>query len=348
MIVCVAEDRLSHEPALRVLLYSFSLANPTIKVVIFTPTPSESFAAWLAGFPNFELRQERVQGPKGWAIKPSVLLRLLDDGYDEVVWLDSDIVVAGPLQGILSRFGPQALVIAEEALAGQVRTDAGAARGRAWGFEVGRTLEGTVNTCVMRVGPQHRQLLTEWRAAMETPTFRDAQGLPFLSRPIHVASDQDVLTAMLTSVRFKETEVAFLRKGKDILQYYGPYGFTTWERLRALVRGMPPLIHSQASVPWSPHGERIHNLRSYALAVLRDTSPYVMQAAKMAKALGGDTTWLAARTRLGRIMRRTGLGSPALSGFLLAVYSDFFRIFARALFAKVVSTQTTARLALRR
>lgn len=320
MIVCVAEDRRTHETALRVLLHSFYHTNPHTEVVIFAPDPSPSFEAWVKRYPNFKLRFDRVHSGKGWAIKPAVLLCLLDDGYDEIVWLDSDIFVNGSLKALLSSFGSDVLVVAEEALAGQARRDPDSGRARAWGFHVGRRLEGTVNTCVLRINARHRGIIKEWKSLMENDIFRNAQRLDFADRPVHLASDQDVLTALLTSSEFSSLRVGFVRRGKQILQYYGLHGFTTWERLRVITLGLPALIHSQASAPWARFAE------AYVWAVFSDVSPYVLLAKRISYALDGDKSWLQPRTRLGSVMRVLGFGFPSLTGLPVSLLSDLLRL----------------------
>ncbi len=43
--------------------------------------------------------------------------------------------------------------------------------------------------------------------------------------------DQDVLTALLTSTEFADIPLKMLRRGKDIVQFDGVWGYTTTERL---------------------------------------------------------------------------------------------------------------------
>lgn len=48
--------------------------------------------------------------------------------------------------------------------------------------------------------------------------------------------DQDVLTALLTSKEFSEIPIHILRKGRQILQFNGIYGYAVAERIVAANR----------------------------------------------------------------------------------------------------------------
>ena len=321
MVICVAEDRASCEPALRVLLASLDTFSPGETVWLYLGPSSPGFVAWLERFPNLSVRPF-PRGDKGWNIKPTVLLEALDAGYAEAVWIDSDIVFTGDFRRELDRAPEGALVSTEESAWGSPH-DGDAERARAWGFDVARALPCTVNTCVLKVTARHHRLLERWKNLQRTPNYLAAQELPQMSRPIHLNGGQDILTAMLCTKEFAEFDVFLIRRGVGILQAFGLKGFTTRERLAALVRGMPPMIHTQVFKPWLVKSRRDVGDGVYSALnlIYLDASPYTIYAAKYAASLD-DPTWLNARTTMGRLLRLLGLGSAPLTGLPAAIAFD--------------------------
>ncbi len=49
------------------------------------------------------MQKAAPEGGFDWNCKPQAMLPLLDQGFEEVVWLDSDILVNGPLGGLLDQ-----------------------------------------------------------------------------------------------------------------------------------------------------------------------------------------------------------------------------------------------------
>ena len=93
--------------------------------------------------------------------------------------------------------------------------------------------------------------------------------------------DQDVLTALLTSTEFAHIPLRALRRGKDIVQFDGVWGYTTAERTRALLGNGPTFIHSMGCKPWiAPwKSARRNDLREYLKMVYLDVSPYTLSSA---------------------------------------------------------------------
>jgi hypothetical protein len=341
MIICVAEDRPENEPGLQVLISSLSSTNSKTNVVLFCPKPTAAFRSWLKQFSQVELREQKVPGSYGWNVKPHALLTVLDEGHPEAIWLDSDIAVTGRLDAAFNDLDAECVVLTEEALWGQERDDEGAARARAWQLEVGRVLPFVANTCVMRVTTQHYSLLRRWKEILESDCYRRAQEKVFAARPTHMGSDQDVLTALLASREFSSVPIKFLRRGRDIIQYFGPLGFTLPERFRSLFT-LPTFIHSQGPKPWavkqatqsSSLKERIKE-RIYGLYA--DVSPFVVYATRLPIDFIGGRDCLKPRTRSGAVMMMIGLRSPALTGLPLAAFFELFALHRR--FKRVLAKQ---------
>lgn len=325
MIICIAENRKTHEPALKILLSSLRRSEPEFMIVVFLSDPSSEFLGWISTYERIEIRPFEEGFGSGWSVKPYILRSLLQEGHESVLWLDSDIVINGPFGSKMAAFPAGSLIVAEEALAGRARRDPNGLRAQRWGFRVGRSLPSVANTCVLRVGTRHGALLSSWIDCMAQGTYRTAQALPFSERPPELGGDQDALTALLCSDRFADVEVSYLKKGRHILQYYGPYGFTLFERLVAMVAGTPPIIHSQASKPWVLRQFKL-GLKEYLFAVLSDVSPYTVVAKRLGAFPASGLHWAKPITRLGRIMIVIGAGSASLTGLPIAIAVDAVRL----------------------
>ena len=137
-------------------------------------------------------------------------------------------------------------------------------------------------------------------------------------------SDQDVLTALLSSEEFHTVPVKLLRRGSGIIQYFGKFGFTLAERVTCMLRGMPIFIHSQHWKPWLASADaKPEGFRGKIHDAYRDLSPYTLTA----KALAPIQTdsWTRPRSKLSFILRWLGFGFPQLVGLPLAAAFDLKR-----------------------
>src|SRR5579864_1284450 len=100
--ICVAEDREVCEPCLKLLLLSLNAQSPEAVVNLFYPPAKEAFRAWLKKCPQVRLQAVPLRHSYGWNVKPQAVLHLLREGFDEVIWIDSDILVTGSLLAMLS------------------------------------------------------------------------------------------------------------------------------------------------------------------------------------------------------------------------------------------------------
>lgn len=332
MIICIAENRDNHEPALQILISSLRRYEPGIEIFVFLSDPSADFLSWISAKEGVHIRKFEDDFGSGWGVKPYILRSLLNEGHNSVLWLDSDIVINRRFSHKLSRFPAGSLVVAEEALAGRARRDPNGLRAQRWGFRVGRSLPFVANTCVLRVEARHEALLSRWIDCMAQSRYLRAQTLPFSERPPEMGGDQDALTALLCSEEFKDTNVCYLKKGRHILQYYGPYGFTFYERCLSLFGGTPPIIHSQASKPWLARHFK-PGLKEYLFAVLSDVSPYTVVAKRLDAVPASKLQWTKPITRPGQIMIVIGAGSARLTGLPIAAAVDAAR------FLKFILTQ---------
>lgn len=317
MLLCAYEDRVANEPGVRLLVQSLFAAMPDARLRLYFDAPDDGFRSWAAGFKGLELRPARLGEDRGWNVKPGLLLAALEDGADRAVWLDADLIVTRAFADAFRAIDPARLIVAEEASWGAT-DNRGSARTRAWNLPLGRDLPAVLNSCVVGVTARHRALLEQWRDLLRSDGYRAAQATAWVERPAHLLGDQDVLTALLGAQAHADLPLHILRRGADIIQDFGPFGFTLAERWHMARRGPPFFIHAQGSKPWleAPHGRGLQ--RAY-----RDTSPYLLSAVAMMDAI---PAWARPRTRLGSLLRRAGAGRVWLAGAPLAALFDLGRL----------------------
>lgn len=323
--ICVVEDRKVVEPALKLLLLSLRTNCPETPVNLFYPNAGTGFVTWARRCRQVILHRTRPGG-QGWEVKPAAMMGLIDEGFDEVIWIDSDIIVTQDVLKVFSGLSADIFAATEDALGG-VRDDPNALRARLWGFPVGRVLPFVLNSAVLRVTKAHFSLMKRWREVQGSKTFQEARQTGWNERPVHVKGGQDVLTALLTSKEFSTIPLYILRRGKEILQFNGIFGYTLADRMRSLVHGLPPFVHSFAGKPWSeqwPAGSSM-GLSEYIKEVYLDLSPYTLTAKGFRPQLKCETGWMDPHYLPTRILRGLGAGHPALVGLPIAVLADLVR-----------------------
>jgi hypothetical protein len=285
--------------------------------------------------PSARLVPETGLAGKGWNAKPTVLLRRLDEGADEVLWLDADLLVTADVRPLFAGLGSDTLVVTEEVYWGELQ--GGLDRTLAWGLEPGTPLPRAVNTAVVRVTPHHVPLLRAWKALLDHPAYLDVQRRPFLERPLHMNSDQEVLTALLGSRPFQGAETKMLRRGVDIAQCFGPSGFTPAERMRGMGRGLPPFVHSMGSKPWdrtdvpSARWRGLANrLRRYYEQAHLELSPYTAVAREYRPTVGEPMAWTDPSTAISRVCAAVFRHDARLQELPLALVDAGFRHARRA------------------
>ncbi len=316
---CLAEDRLSDEVGVRLALLTLRDFSPGTPVVVFRHEPSDAFQEFVRDFPDVTLIPHRPEGANSWNCKPQALLAVLDRGATEAVWLDSDLAVARPCDGVFDGLDPKTIVVAEEMRSS--RQQGSLPRTQGWGLAVGRAFPVTINSCVLRVTSSHRPLLSRWRALLADNRYQAAQQESILRRPVWFQSDQDVLNALLGSQEFADVPVRFLKGGRDIIHSSGlTRSYPVRERLIGLLgQPIPPFLHNPAAKAWHALDPATPKTRyRFAERLFVETSPYVALARKYAGHLGPGQTWLRHRSLLGLIVRALGFGHYALRGLPVA------------------------------
>ena len=168
LVICVAEDRKSCEPGLKLLLISLCRYSTDIAIAVFYPAADQEFLDWAHGIDSEKItvRTAPMSGAYGWNVKPQALLQLLNEGNQEVVWIDSDIIATKDVSSAFCGLNRDVLVVTEEALGAHNEIDA--LRARLWGFPVMRKFPFPLNTAVIRVTPGHIPLLERWKEILES------------------------------------------------------------------------------------------------------------------------------------------------------------------------------------
>lgn len=147
--ICLAEDREACEPALKLLLLSLTRHSPTEAVSLFYPPARGGFVNWLKRCPQVRLETDCLTGGYGWNVKPQALMWMIERGFDQVIWIDSDVIINRDVLGIFARLESNTLVATEDAL-GDNRDHRDALRARLWGFPVGRVFPFGLNSGAVR------------------------------------------------------------------------------------------------------------------------------------------------------------------------------------------------------
>ena len=135
-----------------------------------------------------------------WNVKPYVLLEALAESDAEVWWLDSDIIVTRDFRPLSRGASAKTLLLTEEPrfTPADGAGEDGGLRAREWGLHPARLLPRVINTSVIRATRSHVPLLRRWSELLEHPEYLNAPH-EWAQRPAHLQSDQDVLTALLSS-----------------------------------------------------------------------------------------------------------------------------------------------------
>jgi hypothetical protein len=271
--ICIHETRLEDEVGVKLLLLSLSAHHPDAQVFVSTSALSGRLNSWIKDHCNSHFIDLGLDQGLTWNVKPALLLALLDSGLDEVIWLDSDLIITQPIARYFSSVPAEALVLAEEYFT--IRNRGIAPRARGWGLNVGRDLPYTPNTCVVRVTQCHRPLLVSWQRLLDRPDYVKLQGESWVGRPFYMMGDQDALGALLGSVDYKDVKISRLRRGRDIAQCFQADGYGPFERVQNFFAKLPPFVHAQGEKPWrsSARDKTYQQLSAYRYAAL----PYFQQ-----------------------------------------------------------------------
>ena len=329
---CLSEDRPGADTGLRLLVLSLNRHDPGTPIFLYRSNCTASFKRWLKGVPAMHLLEYAPEGGFDSNCKPQAMLPLLDQGFEEVVWLDSDILVNGPLGSLLDRVPAQELVMAQDSPASVVGAYTLASRTLAWGWTPTRELGMTLNTCILRITSHHVPLMQRWRELLESDRYRAQAALPLHQRVVGFISDQEVLTAILGSAEFAAVPLRVLRTGSEVVHSAGPLSFSLGDRWRWCLRGPPVALHATTGKPWNILRTGFARDRRARLTQLaQELAPYVAAARRYAPDLEAEERdWLEFRTPAGTLLKMIGLGQAPLVGLPLTVLAQILKRFSKA------------------
>jgi hypothetical protein len=317
---CIAEDRAEIEIGVRLAILSVVRHCPGTPLYVYRPAHHPQFAEWVRRFPQVQWIPDRPEGANSWNCKPQALKPLLAAGHRSAVWLDSDLVLTQDCRPVFESLDDRTLAITQEPAS--LAWQGTAVRTRAWKLEPRRALPFTLNSSVLRVTAQHRTLLDRWAEYLANPEYVACQSKTLEERPIHMASDQDVLNALVGAAEFADIPLHIFRSGVDIIHAGGALGYSWTERLAGCFQPKPFFFHATAGKPWlwlggEPYWSQ-RNFFSWNRRLLQETSPYLFEARRYRDDLDLDTTWMYKRTPTGTLLRLAGFGHYALRGLPLA------------------------------
>lgn len=321
---CIVEDRPGWELPVKLLVLSLNAYASDVAINLFCPTAGQAFLEWAEGFPRVSVRTDKLR-LSGWDVKPEAALILLEEGFDEVIWLDSDIVACCDPYGPFRLLPVETFALTIDSAAAQ-RNGTAASRARSWGLDPKRELPFNPNLAVFRATSFHHRLLERWTELLSHDEYQACQQMAWYSRPFHMVGDHDPLAALLSS-EFSDVPVRFLPRGEVIVHYDGLFGYTTAERIRHLLFGPPVFAHSMGNKPWSyAWGEAHSGIRGWVREMYFDVSPYTVHAAKLGEEFDLHQPWMNPHHALSRALWGMGLGSPPLVGLPLAALADIARL----------------------
>lgn len=310
MIVCTYEDRPSAFVGVKLLLLTLSEHAKNIRADVWLPESEVEVGGWI------RQKGHRVRwvpenfGVRGWSVKPTFLLHYLARGAETVVWLDSDLLLTGDPRFLFQQ-DPDCVFVATEEPLLSAEPQGSRIRTESAGRAVGRILPRTVNSAVLKVGQEHIALLEEWKKILSSNEYAEAQRRSFPDRPIHLKSDQDVLTAILGSDEFVDVRLRLLRAGREIAHCMDNVGYRVKDRLRNCVGGLPLFVHAQGRKPWDTDRP-----------ISSQLSPYCWVAEQYVRDVPEIVEWVRPRDLSAKFINAIFFGSPNLRGLPLGLVRE--------------------------
>jgi hypothetical protein len=332
--ICIHEDRQDCLVGVKLAILSIKKYHPDLPILVSTPSATDSFRSWVVRCPGVSELSYADDELAGFNVKPGILMRALDGGYQNAIWIDSDVIVCGDILPSIFNQADDVLVAAEETYFGQ--NQGGTIRTEAWGLSVGRALPSTINTGVLRITPKHRVLLEAWNTMLHHPLYARLQLMPWDERPLHMIGDQEVLTGLLGSVAFANIPIKFLKRGSEIAQCMGPAGFTPTERIKSFLSETPALIHSMGTKPWlrgnAPEiSLNLQSLRRFYEFLHAELGPYSTVAREYRHLLGEDSDWMELSSGTAKILSTVFRNNISLKELPLSIFDSLVRHTRRAL-----------------
>lgn len=296
-VVCY-EDRESSIIGLKLLALSITRYSPKLPIFVYTSEAliTAKLTDWFERHaPEARLLPAPRNAPAGWSMKPHVLMDTLDRYCDVAIWLDADLMLNGPIEPRFAGLPNATISVASET------GRANPVRASIWGFNVVRSLDLVINSCIIRCTPSHLSLLKQWARLTDAPLYLEAQGQSLDERHPALYSDQDLLEGILISDVLGDhpvIDVDFVRHDVEIIhgtRMAFKYCVTTSKQL-------PLFVHAHVLKPW--HLPLVQwPRRRWLRYVAVELSPYAWLSRQYAGPAEDELIgeWISPRTLFGKI-----------------------------------------------
>jgi hypothetical protein len=328
-VYVLAEDRPGAEIGIRLALASLFHHVPDAKVVLYWPCCTSDFRAWASQYLGLTIFERTPDGAHSWNCKPQALMPRFEEGYDEAIWLDSDMIVTRNPAVHFDPLADEVIMVTEEP-PNQPQPGA-AALAKGWGLTAGHNHTASINSSVIRVTRCHQHLLVQWAKLLNDPRYLAAQKLPFDQRGQHFLGDQDVLFSLLGSSDFSAIPLGYLRCGRDIIHCGGALGYSVQMRLTNLFKPVPTFLHAIAGKPWwifcDAYAQQHPRWTTFYRRLLQETSPYLVVARRFRNKIDMPASWMVYRSNFGVFLRLIGMNHHAMTGLPLTAAAQISVMF---------------------
>ena len=259
-------------------------------------------------------------------VKPLLFLELFGRGLDDLVWLDTDILVLRDLEPAFSKLGFDTVGVAEDINPFTPQTNLRAH----YQMTPVRDLPGNVNSCVVRFTRTHIPLLEKWLELMRDPFFLEQWNRPIIERARGFGLDQTILQVLLCCRAENWTppsSIIFWKSGPDVIQEWGVRTYPPGDRLKtALGWNKPMAIHLIGyEKPWTTFS-RVHRHRwaSVFCALARSYQDDTEE----------DLSWAHPASLGSKIGQWASFGHPHLVGFWHGLAAKFWN-FGKSLYGRI-------------
>ncbi|WOI53761.1 hypothetical protein [Parvularcula sp. LCG005] len=319
------ETRDYDEPAVKLLAMSLLQFFPgTPDIILICPEASDALKAWAATQARITLDTTPLEGSFSYNVKPQTFERLFDQGHRKVMWFDSDVIIGPRFGEMVHPHLTTPIVVAEEPAITPYPPCAAMTAG--FGWPVGRELHRVINTGIVQLTSDHRELIADWKSILLSDEYRETQFKPWNQRPARMLGDQQVLTALLGAEKYADIPMVYLKEGTEIIQMFGPAGYSPADRLRQTKDGLPPIVHSMGHKPWRDHSLATQSrMRQVYDRLHGELSPYMDVARHVAGKHRPEFPWLDNANAVSSAMRWMTGNNVALAGLPLAVLDSSVR-----------------------
>lgn len=244
------ENRESDTVAVKLLALSLEYHAPESRLHFVALEDDSQLVRWLLGRSNVTVHSDVALQHGSYDIKPEILLRFLEKGFDRITWIDSDIILSNALPKRLRDLSNDDLLVTQEWLG---RGKPGLhERTRSMGLEPSEAVRDiTINSGIVSVTKAHQALLENWQEWLGSTAYRQAQMKPKRERPIGFFTDQEVLAGLIGSIGFEGLHFEALENPNEICQCLRASTYPIQQRLRHSFVGTPAFVHALGQrKPW--------------------------------------------------------------------------------------------------